>query len=374
MSNWMKVLFLLSGRRLNHSITLAVFFHWLYPVFRRIWLLILSSIFLLITPISLLAGLISLHVGLVSKLALWSFRVIKGSFFANTSMRSASSSLSAISLPSKSISFFVFAAAFLYVFVTLSSTILLYDFFGTTYILFDLSPCTSTPSEELISFTSFMSSFWKESTWFLNFMLDIKLYMAFSNEVSESFGSGNLAVLNPYVSFSLLEPFLLSWCIAVHLSRLANFSHCSIRFFVNVHLLASGMFFIEYLHSFRSMVFMDTGIMQTEGARPVQLGAYQMYMWQMSSVFSHESAQRNDGEGNHHARQKIPSIPWWCNLDQERWFWFRCYHGVIWWRRGVWTRRPVHVASSFTTVRYWFRRTLQGRWSHRPNTIQEASR
>ena len=65
-------------------------------------------------------------------------------------------------------------------------------------------------------------------------------------------------------------------------------------FFVNVHLLASGMFFIEYLHSFRSMVFMDTGIIQTESARPVQLGAYQMYMWQMSSVFSHESAQRND--------------------------------------------------------------------------------
>ena len=134
----------------------------------------------------------------------------------------------------------------------------------------------------------------KESTWFLNFMLDIKLYMAFSNEVSESFGSGNLAVLNPYVSFSLLEAFLLSWCIAVHLSRLANFSHCSISFFVNVHLLASGMFFIEYLHSSRSMVFMDTGIKRTESARPVQLGAYQMYMWQMSSVFFHESAQRND--------------------------------------------------------------------------------
>ena len=125
-------------------------------------------------------------------------------------------------------------------------------------------------------------------------MLDIKLYMAFSNEVSESFGSGNLAVLNPYVPFSLLEAFLLSWCIAVHLSRLANFSHCSISFFVNVHLLASGMFFIEYLHSFRSMVFMETGIIQTESARPVQLGAYQVYMWQMSSVFSHESAQRND--------------------------------------------------------------------------------
>ena len=88
--------------------------------------------------------------------------------------------------------------------------------------------------------------------------------------------------------------------------------------------------------------------------------------------WNHRKHQPN-GEGNHHARQKIPSIPWWYNLDQERWIWFRCYHGVIWWRRGVWTRRPVHVASSFTTVRYWFRRTLQGRWSHCPNPIQEAS-
>ena len=42
------------------------------------------------------------------------------------------------------------------------------------------------------------------------------------------------------------------------------------------------------------MMFMDLGIIQTESARPVQLGAYNVYMWQMSSVLSHESAQRND--------------------------------------------------------------------------------
>ena len=189
----MKVLFLLSGRRLNHSITAAVFFHWLYLVSRRIWLLILSSIFLLITPISLLAGLISLHVGLVSKLALWSFR---------------------------------------------------------------------------------------------------------------------------------------SWL-------------CD-------------------LYSVRHWIFLSIN-----KARNTDQSSYMGW--------NHRKHQPN-GEGYHNARQKIPSIPWWCNLDQERWIWFRCYHGVIWWRRGVWTHRPVHVASSFTTVRYWFRRTLQGRWSHCPNPIQEASR
>ena len=136
-------------------------------------------------PVSLLAGLMSLHVGLVSNLTLWSFRVIKCSFAAKTFMRSASSSLLAM-------------------------------------------------SEELISFTSFMRSFWKEATLFLNFMMDIKLYMAFSTEVRESFGSGNLAVLNPYLSFSLLGAFLLSWCIAVHLSRLATFSHCYIHTYIYI--------------------------------------------------------------------------------------------------------------------------------------------
>ena len=46
------------------------------------------------------------------------------------------------------------------------------------------------------------------------------------------------------------------------------------------------MLFIEYLHSFHSMVCLDVGSTQTaENDRPVQLGAYEVYMWQMLSVY-----------------------------------------------------------------------------------------
>ena len=55
---------------LNHSITEAVFFHWLNLAALMILLLILSRILLLILPISDLVGLISRQVGLLKSEAI----------------------------------------------------------------------------------------------------------------------------------------------------------------------------------------------------------------------------------------------------------------------------------------------------------------
>ena len=61
---------------LNHSITGAMFFHWLNLDALVILLLILSTIVLLILPILDLVGLISRQVGLLAKFGLWSFSVM----------------------------------------------------------------------------------------------------------------------------------------------------------------------------------------------------------------------------------------------------------------------------------------------------------
>ena len=67
---------------LNHTITEAVFFHWLNLAALMILLLILSRILLLILPISDLVGLISRQVGLLAKFCLWSLRVMNASLLA----------------------------------------------------------------------------------------------------------------------------------------------------------------------------------------------------------------------------------------------------------------------------------------------------
>ena len=67
---------------LNHSITEAVFFHWLNLAALMILLLILSRILLLILPISDLVGFISRQVGLLAKFGLWSLRVMNASLLA----------------------------------------------------------------------------------------------------------------------------------------------------------------------------------------------------------------------------------------------------------------------------------------------------
>ena len=69
-------------------------------------------------PISDLHGLMSLQVGLLMKSGLWSFSVINESLGAEASMRSASSSFSAIILSFKEIMSGNFGFVFLYVFVT----------------------------------------------------------------------------------------------------------------------------------------------------------------------------------------------------------------------------------------------------------------
>ena len=63
-------------------------FHRLISVELTVFLTILSSIVFLTCPISDFVGLINLHVGLLSKLGLWSLRVMKASFCANISTRS----------------------------------------------------------------------------------------------------------------------------------------------------------------------------------------------------------------------------------------------------------------------------------------------
>ena len=75
---------------LNHSITEAVFFHWLnFVAFVVLLTLILSRILLLILPISDLVGLISRQVGLLAKFGLWSLRVINASLLAVVSTLSS---------------------------------------------------------------------------------------------------------------------------------------------------------------------------------------------------------------------------------------------------------------------------------------------
>ena len=82
MSNVINVCFCLSLILLNQFNTAAVFFHWLMLVRSMIFLFMRSNICLLILPISDFVGLMRRHVGLLSKLGLWSLRVIKASLFA----------------------------------------------------------------------------------------------------------------------------------------------------------------------------------------------------------------------------------------------------------------------------------------------------
>ena len=61
--------------------------HWLSCVLSMTFLFSLSSIFLLMIPISDLEGLMNLHTGLLLKFGLWSFRVTNALFLAVTSIR-----------------------------------------------------------------------------------------------------------------------------------------------------------------------------------------------------------------------------------------------------------------------------------------------
>ena len=79
--------------------------------------LILSRICLLILPMSDLAGFIRRHVGLLTKLGLWSLRVMKASRLAVVLIRSSRSSFSDMFLASSSIRFVVVGVTFLHVFV-----------------------------------------------------------------------------------------------------------------------------------------------------------------------------------------------------------------------------------------------------------------
>ena len=67
---------------LKHSIAEAVSFHWLNLAVLIILLLILSSIPLLIFPISDLVGLISRQVGLLARFGLCSLRVMNAYLLA----------------------------------------------------------------------------------------------------------------------------------------------------------------------------------------------------------------------------------------------------------------------------------------------------
>ena len=96
MSKQAKVCLFLSSKFLNHSMTDIEFFHWLTATMGLMFCRMVSSIFLLIMPISLFAGLISLQGKLCSKLSLWSFNVIKASFLASISVLSSKSSFCAI--------------------------------------------------------------------------------------------------------------------------------------------------------------------------------------------------------------------------------------------------------------------------------------
>ena len=114
--------FCFSGISLNHSMVSLVYFHRFTLVACVISWFIRSRMFLLMMPISNLHGLMSLQVGLLMKSGLWSFSVINESLGAEASMRSASSSFSAIILSLKVIMSGTFGFVFLYVFVTFLST------------------------------------------------------------------------------------------------------------------------------------------------------------------------------------------------------------------------------------------------------------
>ena len=93
--------FCFSGMSLNHSMVSLVYFHRFTLAACVISWFIRSRMFLLMMPISNLHGLMSLQVGLLMKSGLWSFSVINESLGAEASMRSASSSFSAIILSFK---------------------------------------------------------------------------------------------------------------------------------------------------------------------------------------------------------------------------------------------------------------------------------
>ena len=114
--------FCFSGMSLNHSVVSLVYFHRFTLVACVISWFIRSRMFLLMMPISNLHGLMSLQVGLLMKSGLWSFSVINEFLGAEASMRSASSSFSAIILSLKVIMSGTFGFVFLYVFVTFLST------------------------------------------------------------------------------------------------------------------------------------------------------------------------------------------------------------------------------------------------------------
>ena len=98
---------------LNHSITDAVFFHWLNSDALVILLLILSRIVLLILPISDLLGWISRQVGLLAKFGLWSFSVMKASLLAVMSTLSSMPRFVAMFLFSEWMARVVLGCAFL---------------------------------------------------------------------------------------------------------------------------------------------------------------------------------------------------------------------------------------------------------------------
>ena len=114
--------FCFSGMSLNHSMVSLVYFHRFTLVACVNSWFIRSRIFLLMMPISNLHELMSLQVGFLMKSGLWSFSVINESLGAEASMRSASSSFSAIILSLKVIMSGTFGFVFLYVFVTFLST------------------------------------------------------------------------------------------------------------------------------------------------------------------------------------------------------------------------------------------------------------
>ena len=87
MSNEVNECFCMSGMLVNHLVTSDVLFHWLSFVVFLIFDLILSRICLLTFPSSLFVRFMRRHVGWLTKLSLWSFRVIKACCFAICSVR-----------------------------------------------------------------------------------------------------------------------------------------------------------------------------------------------------------------------------------------------------------------------------------------------
>ena len=79
-----------------HSITEAVFFHWFTLIFSNMLVLTLSSICLLILPMSVLDGLIRRHEILSGNPSLWSLIEMYASLSSNICIRSSSFNLLAI--------------------------------------------------------------------------------------------------------------------------------------------------------------------------------------------------------------------------------------------------------------------------------------